>query len=192
MIRTLIIAGVSTLALASAAVAQPMDAGPGRGMGPMQGPGMHGPRMGDSMTMDFITKAGQSDLFEIKEGRLAAQRSHNPHVRQFATTMVSAHTKTTMGLKRAIRQAGMAPPPAPILPDDLMHMISDLRGLHGPDFDRAYIDQQVHAHAQALKLMQNYAQNGPPGPIRDAAQQTTAIVQQHLDMAKDIQSHIER
>jgi len=188
MIRNVILAGVAALGLASAANAQPMDSGmQGPGMSPMHGP-MHG--MGEPMAMDFITKAAQSDQFEIQEGRLAGMRSHNPHIRQFAQMMVSAHTKTTMGLKHAIRQTGMAPPPPPMLRDDQMHMISDLRSAHGPDFDRAYIDQQVHAHEQALQLMQNYAQNGHPGPIRDAAQMTAPIVQHHLDMARDIQSHI--
>ena len=176
MIRKAILTGVAVLGLAAAAHAQPMN-------------GMRGGD-GEGMTTDFITKAAQSDEFERGEGRLAETRSHNPHVKQFAAMMVSAHTKTTEGLKSAIRHAGMTPPPPPALTDDQMHMMADLKGMHGRDFDKAYIDQQVQAHTDTLGVMQNYAQNGHPGPIKDAAIKTTPLVQHHLDMAKDIQGHM--
>jgi putative membrane protein len=154
-------------------------------MGPMRG-------MGDPSTLDFITKASQSDLFEIHEGRLAAQRSHNPHIRRFASLMVSAHTKTTQGLKAAIRRSGLAPPPPPMLTDDQRRMMDDLKAAHGPDFDKTYIDQQVQAHQMTLNVVQAYVQTGRPGPIHDAAEATLPIVQHHLDMARDIQAHLDR
>ena len=155
----------------------------------MHGPGSMGPGMGDH-TMDFITKAAQSDEFERREGRIAEMRSHNPHVKHFAAMMVSAHTKTTQGLKKAIHMAGMAPPPPPMLTAEQTHMTDDLKAAHGRDFDKTYIDQQVQAHQMTLGVMQDYAQSGHPGPIKDAAMKTAPLVQQHLDMAKDIQSHM--
>ena len=191
MIRSTIFAGLAIAGLATAVIAQPMNGPmdhPMNGSGP-QSPRMGGPDMGGH-TMDFITKAAQSDEFERREGRLAATRSHNHHVRDFAKMMVRAHTQTTADLKMAIRSAGMTPPPPPALTDDQMRMMDDLKHAHGPDFDKTYIDQQVQAHQMALDLMQGYAQNGRPSPIRDAAAKTAPLVQQHLDMAKDIQSHI--
>jgi len=157
--------------------------------GPMQ-PGPMQPGMMGDHTMDFVTKAAQSDEFEKSEGLLAERRSHNPHVKKFAAMMVSAHTKTTMGLKVAIHKAGMPVPPPPALTDEQMHMMSDLKSTHGPDFDKTYIDQQVQAHQMTLDVMQGYAQNGRPGPIKDAAIKTAPLVQHHLDMAKEIQGHI--
>jgi putative membrane protein len=142
------------------------------------------------MTMDFVTKAAQSDEFERQEGRLAEQRTHNPHVRQFAREMVSAHTKTTIGLKAAIRRSGMTPPPPPPLSDAQAQMIGALRGMHGGGFDKTYVDQQVQAHQDTLGVVQGYAQNGHPGPIRKAAQKTAPLVEHHLDMAKMLQSHM--
>jgi putative membrane protein len=184
MIRTLTLSGVAALSFAAVAGAQPMN-----GSAPMQSGPMQAGTMGDR-TLDFITKAAQSDEFERREGRLAEQRSHNPHVKKFAAMMVSAHTKTTIGLKKAIREAGMTPPPPPMLTDDQTHRMDDLKGMHGPDFDKTYIDQQVQAHTDTLAVVQAYADHGRPGPIKDAAQKTAPLVQQHLDMAKDIQSHM--
>jgi putative membrane protein len=167
-----IILGCATaLALAGAAQAQPVNGG-------------H-----QDATMSFVAQAAQSDAFERQEGRLAAHRAHDMHVRRFASEMVSAHTTTTKGLKAAIHDAHMPAPPPPMLSGDQKRMIDDLQNTHGRAFDKIYIDQQVQAHQQALQLMQGYAQNGAPGPIRDAAAKTAPLVQHHLDMAKDLQSH---
>ena len=183
MIGKYLLASAAALALSTAAMAQP---GPGPMPPPPKSPGMPMP---DGMTGDFITKAAQSDEFERREGRLAEQKSSTAMVRDFAAHMVMAHTETTRGLKMAIRAAGMTPPP-PMLTDDQKHMIHDLMHRDGGDFDRAYIDQQIHAHEQALQLMQAYGMNGHPGPIKDAANKTAPLVQQHLDMARRIRGQI--
>jgi putative membrane protein len=193
MIKTVLFPCLAALSLVSVASAQPM--GGNDHMRDRDGPGaMHGqgPMGGERMTMDFITQAAQSDEFERREGRLAQQRSRDPHVRSFASMMVRAHTMTTMNLKKAIRRAGMTPPPPPALTSDQMRMISDLSSIRGRGFDKTYVDQQVQAHQMTLGLMQNFAQNGRPGPIRDAAAATAPIVQRHLDMARDMQGHMGR
>jgi len=169
MIQKMLFAGAAALMLATAAQAQPVNGG-------------HG-----DATMDFVTKAAQSDAFERQEGRLAEHRTHSSMVRTFAAEMVSAHTMTTKGLKMAIRQAHMAPPPPPMLTGDQMRMMADLKAAHGRNFDKIYVDQQVQAHQDALGAMQSYAQNGAPGPIRDAAAKTAPLVQHHLEMAKELQ-----
>jgi len=171
MIGKFLLASAAALALASAAHAQPMP----------------GP---DGMTSDFITKAAQSDEFERREGRLAEHKASSPMVRHFAEHMVMAHTQTTRGLKMAIHAAGMTPPPPPMLTDDQSHMIGDLAHKSGSDFDRAYMDQQIHAHEDALQVMQGYGMNGHPGPIKDAANKTAPLVQQHLDMAKQLRGKL--
>ena len=171
MIRRLLLAAAAVTAMASVAHAQPMPAP-------------------DSHTGEFITKAATSDEFERREGRLAEERAAAPMVRDFAQHMVVAHTQTTEGLKAAIREAGMTPPPPPALTDDQLKMIADLQSRHGGNFDRAYMDQQVHAHEMALQLMQGYAAAGHPGPIRDAAAKTAPLVQQHLDMARKVRGQV--
>jgi putative membrane protein len=173
VINKLILVGVGAIALVGAAPTWAID-----------------PPSPSAMTADFITRAARSDEFERKEGRLAEHRAHSSAVRAFAARMVSDHTMTTKGLKRAIRHAHMTPPPPPPLTDDQIHMIGDLKTKHGGDFDKAYMDQQVNAHEDTLAVVQGYVQSGGPGPIHDAAQQTAPMVQHHLDMAKDIQSHL--
>ena len=178
MSRLAVLAGVAVLvgASASALTFTPAQAQPGRGAPTLATP-------------DFITAAAQTDEFERQEGRLAASRARNPHIKAFGQMMVRDHAKTTAGLKRAIRMDHMPPPPPPALTGDQQGKLDMLRSMRGRDFDRTYIDQQVEAHRMALGVMQAYA-NGGPGdrPIRKAAAETVPVVQHHLMMAEQLKA----
>jgi len=139
-------------------------------------------------TQAFITAAAQTDEFERREGRLAETQAEDPKVKAFGAKMVKAHTMTTQKLKMAIREAGMTVPPPPPLTDDQKQMLKTLRGLHGADFDKTYIDQQVQVHQMALGVMQAEAAGGSDPTIRQAAANTAPIVQDHLTMAQALQS----
>jgi putative membrane protein len=142
------------------------------------------------LTPDFIKAAAQTDAFERQEGRVAAAQSANPAVRSFASMMVRDHTKTTAGLKAAMRRAHIPAPSMTPLSAEQSQMLGQLNGLHGRAFDRTYVDQQVRVHQDALSLMQAYAGGGANGVIRAAAAQTVPIVQHHLRMAKMLQSQL--
>lgn len=151
--------------------------------GPMQ-PGPMQPGMMGDHTMDFVTKAAQSDEFEKSEGLLAERRSHNPHVKKFAAMMVSAHTKTTMGLKKAIAEGHVKTAVATKLDARRQGMIDNLRASSGAEFDKRYVAQQIAAHHETLDLMKGYAEHGHNDALKDAASKTAPLVKSHLEMAK--------
>jgi putative membrane protein len=169
---TVIAATIALLGSAAAMPAQSQPAGPA------------------PLTPDFIKAAAQTDAFERQEGRIAAAHSTNPAVRSFGNMMVRDHTKTTAGLKAAMRRAHISPPAMTPLSAEQSQMLGQLNGLHGRAFDRTYIDQQVRVHQDALGLMQAYAGAGANGVIRSAAAQTVPIVQHHLRMARTLQSQL--
>ena len=131
-------------------------------------------------TPDFIKTAGASDLFEIREGKLAADRSQDPRVRAFAEQMVQAHMQTTEAMKQAIHQAGLPEPPAPELGPGQKIMIDELKDEKGRDFDHLYLVQQAGAHHEALGVMQTYAAQGDTPALRQAAAMTAPLVGRHL------------
>ena len=139
---------------------------------------------------DYVRMAGASDKFEITEAQLAEQRSHNPRVLHAARMMVRDHTKSTAMIKAAVRHGMGHNPPPPMLTSEQQSQLSELRGARGHDFDRLYVDQQVQSHQQALDLQQRYAQNGDAPELRRTAGEIVPVVQQHLDMWRDLQSHM--
>jgi putative membrane protein len=135
---------------------------------------------------DFVTKAAASDMFEVAAGKLAGTRSTNAAVKKFAKEMVTAHTKSTADLKKAIASSGQTLTPPAALPPDMQGKIDDLTKADAKDFDKKYIDGQVDAHQDTLNVMQRYAQDGDVADIKAFAATTAPVVQQHLDMAKKI------
>lgn len=138
-------------------------------------------------TSDFIMAAAESDLFEIEEGKLAAARAQDPRVRQFGQQMVKAHSETTDDLQRAIRQAGLQPPPPPALRPVKKLLLAELNQMQGEDFDHLYLEQQAEAHEDALLVMRTYAAQGDSPPLRAAAAHTVPLVAQHLATVRKMQ-----
>ena len=174
MLRPTLMAAALTVALGSAALAQ-SDMPPPPNGGPIP-------------TSDFVKAAAQSDEFEIQEGQLAQSMGSSGQVKDFGARMVRAHSMTTENLQAAIMKAGMTPPPPPPLRPDQLQMIATLRRMSGKDFDKAYVDQQIMAHQQALAVQSNYSKTGDMPAIRAAAAKTVPIVQDHLNMLRDMQS----
>jgi putative membrane protein len=134
---------------------------------------------------DFAMSAAQSDQYEIEAAHDAAAQSRNPQVRAFAREMIEDHTRSGEALRQAATAAGLPPPPAAMSGDEAK-MLAALQSLTGPDFDEAYIRQQILAHDQALAVEQSYAQSGSDATLRQAAQATIPIIQRHLEMARQI------
>ncbi len=173
MIRKIAIVGGALVAVASVAHAQPRPYAPG--------PGAAMP------ASEYVKTAGASDLFEITEAKVALTRTHNPRIRKIATMMVRDHTKSTAMVKAAARKVMGHNPPPPMLMPDQRKMVADLRGAHGPDFDRTYLDQQLASHQQALEVQQGYASNGDAPPLKHAAEEIVPVVQHHITDLQDAQ-----
>ncbi len=139
-------------------------------------------------TGDYITKAGQSDQFEIQEGRMAASMGKAPSVKTFGMMMVTEHDKTTRTLTRAVAAEGQPSPPPPQLTADQQAQIDQLRGLTGAEFDRAYVSQQLASHEEALKVQADYAKGGSDPKLRQVAAGTVPIVQGHLRTLRTLQA----
>jgi putative membrane protein len=138
-------------------------------------------------THDFVKAAAQTDEFERQEGHLAATKGGSEKVRAFGQMMVTDHTKTTEGLKAALKKAGMPVPPPPPLSHEQSQSLAKLRGLKGTEFDKAYIAEQIATHEKALGVMQYYSSGGENAVLRRAAADTVPVVEHHLSMARQIQ-----
>jgi len=133
---------------------------------------------------NFVITAALSDSYEIQAGRMAAQRSGNQQVRDFANRMVRDHTMTTQQIAMVLQANGTPVVTPAALDPRHVTMINDLAVAQGADFDRRYAIQQVSAHREAVDLLQNYAQSGDNPALRQWAMQTLPMIQEHLRLAQ--------
>ena len=61
----------------------------------------------------------------------------------------------------------------------------ELQSKSGTDFDQCYVGSQIAGHMQMLAALEVLAEDGP-GQLKQAAEDTKDIVQQHLDHAKQL------
>jgi putative membrane protein len=137
---------------------------------------------------DFTDKAAKSDAFEIASAKLAQAKAASPDVKSFAEMMIADHTASTAKIKKAASAAMPAIIPDSALTADQQGKLADLGKLSGKDFDKAYTDQQIDAHKDALSLMQLYADKGDVAPLKVAAGEIAPKVQTHLDKIRAIRA----
>jgi putative membrane protein len=139
------------------------------------------------MAPGFLVQAASGSQFEIQSSQLALQASQNSAVRNFASLMITDHTRLDQMMGAAATSAGLTPPAPALLPDQ-QAALDQLRAAGtGPGFDMAYQQAQITGHQGALALFQNYAASGDVPAIRAAASQAVPTIQSHLAMAQGLQ-----
>ena len=129
----------------------------------------------------YVKTAGTSDLFERQSAQFVLQTTTDPKIRDFASMMLSAHTKSTADVKTAAKQAKVRVTP-PVLMPAQSQMIVQLRAATGTARDAIYIAQQKTAHSQALAVQQAYATGGTATPLKAAAAKIVPVVKMHIAM----------
>jgi putative membrane protein len=136
-------------------------------------------------TADFVKEAAISDMFEIKEGQLAADRG-NDATKQFANRMITDHTKTSSDLKGMV-DAGKVKATLPTALDSShQKKLDKLDGLHGSDFDKQYRSDQISAHKTAVSLFERYGKGGDNADLKAWAEQVLPTIQDHYKMAQNL------
>jgi putative membrane protein len=136
---------------------------------------------------DFVQTVANSDAFEIQSSGLASSRAARQEVKDFAATMVRDHTLTTQQLTALAPQINLSAP-TPQLDAAKQGQIEALRGQTGAAFDDAYLDAQVAAHTEAVRLFEEFAANGEPGPLRDWANTTLPKLREHLTHVQGLEN----
>ena len=143
-------------------------------------------KQADSKAAEFVKKAGMSNMFEIQSSQLALQKSTDAKLKGFAEGLVNDHKAASDKLKSTVQGADLPAPPTEL---DQKHkkMLDKLQSASGREFDRTYLDMQVKAHKEAVELFSDYAKEGKVSELKNFAQQTLPILQEHLKMARSME-----
>ena len=192
--KTAALAGAMLLC-GSMALAQMQQSAPGAaGNTPSKGPGQNpsmdaqtdGMQPGQPSAMDrmFVGKAMQGSMAEVQLAQLTLQKSDNTQVKQFAQQMIDDHTKLNDQMKPVAQQLGVSVPTQVSKKD--RKVMANLQGLSGSAYDQAYIKDMVKDHKQDLSEFQAEASSGQDQTVKDAANQGSKVIAQHLQMAQQL------
>ncbi len=152
---------------------------------------MPGDQMGQQTTQTskvddkkFVKEAALGGLTEVELGKLATQKASSEQVKQFGQKMIDDHTKANDQLKEAASKDNIP------VPDTLdakhQSQVDKLSKLSGEQFDKAYIKNQVKDHETDVREFSAEAQGGSDPNIKAFASSTLPVLQQHLDMVKNL------
>ncbi len=181
MIRTALLAAASALALSACGQQAQTPAEPVV----VEQPAI--PALAPINNADFVQQVANSDAFEVQSSTIAEERGARANVKAFAAQMRVDHTATTAELTALAPRIGLAAPTATISAENQAR-IDSLRGASGEAFDDLYLDQQVEAHENAVKLFQDYLANAPAGELRTWAETTLPKLQAHLTMVQGLEN----
>lgn len=200
MTRNLIL----SLALgAGVLIAQPPSGGGGTPTGqqaPTQQPSMGTPNgpMGNApantpVKVDdkkFAKEAAIGGLTEVQLGKLAQQKASSDAVKQFAQKMIDDHSKADDQLKQLASSDNLSLPGT--LDPKHQSAIDKLSKLSGPEFDKAYAKDMVKDHEKDVSEFQAESQGGTDANVKQFASQTLPVLQQHLELAKDLNKTVKK
>jgi putative membrane protein len=136
---------------------------------------------------DFVKRAAQSNLAEIKVSQLAQSKAQSPEVKKFAQQMITDHTQANAELSRIAMSKNVK------VPDDtdMMHKASMkmLQGKSGASFDSAYMEQMDKDHQKTIELFQSAAASPKVDKDLQAfASKTLPKLQEHHHLVAQIDS----
>jgi putative membrane protein len=108
---------------------------------------------GEPAVMDVLRTA---DTIAIRSARLARTRSTNDAVRAYAVQILGDQTAASAQLSRLGQRMGVQPrsdPTSRELTSDADQARARFETKRGSDFDRAYLDNEIHFHQRLLELI---------------------------------------
>jgi putative membrane protein len=132
----------------------------------------------------FADRAATANRFEIATSELAIGSAQDGDVRAFAELMITDHTAAAEKMGAAAEADGITP--AAEISEMQQAKLNELESLTGERFDTAYIDVQSTAHDDAIALFQAFADGDEASALRDFAQQTLPVLEQHQEHVRSL------
>ena len=111
-------------------------------------------------------------------------------MRAFAEMMITDHTAAAEKMGAAAEADGITP--AAEISEIQQARLNELESLTGERFDTAYIDVQSTAHDEAIALFRAFAEGEEASALRDFAQQTLPVLEEHQEQVQALASQIGR
>jgi len=125
----------------------------------------------------FAAFAAQSNAADAQAGQLAMQHARSGRVKQLGQQLMTDQGGISDALQQIAQQDNLTLPTQP----GPLQQAQDrrLNVLYGPDFDKAFISEQLMDTGRAIAQYQREAQSGRDPALKQFAQQTLPVLRRH-------------
>lgn len=181
--------------LATALAALALVAAPLAAAGAQNNRGNRANRMtsnGDVMMMNqkqVVNHMIVGDSLEVQMAQLAASRTRNAAVRNFANVLIADHTKHlaalhTLAGKRDIGRAADAADSSGMRTERMLSRMQTMTA--DSSFDRNFVTQQIRHHARALAELKAMRSAAKDDDLQQDIDATRPILERHLALARGL------
>lgn len=133
----------------------------------------------------FLVNAAEINLEQIQLGKLAQQKGQATHVKELGKMMEDAHTKSLADLTTLAKSKAVTIPTSAT--NDAQEAYNKLNEKSGNDFDKAYSDQMVSEHKDAIETFDEASTDSYDTEIKNWATASLPDLRTHLDRSIDCQ-----
>ncbi|MDX8451169.1 DUF4142 domain-containing protein [Mesorhizobium sp. VK9D] len=143
------------------------------------------PALSAEKAQDFVNKAAKGGIFEVESSKIIQGKPKDPAINDFAQKMITDHGAANAKLQSIAGEQKLQVPA-----ETAAKHKSDLETLKSTNgsVDQSYVEMQQDAHADAIKLFQDYAADGDNADLKAFAQQTLPALKMHQEMVEKIAS----
>jgi putative membrane protein len=139
-------------------------------------------------TLEFATKAANTDMLEIEASKAALTKTKNTEVKKLAQAMITDSTKTSAELKQWASTTTVA------LPATLDGMdkskAENIATADATGFDDKYLDTLIDAHEEAINSYRDYSENGQEPGLKAWAIASLPKLTENLETAKALRDKV--
>ena len=133
---------------------------------------------------------------DIKNGQLAEHQARDGQVKSFAKQMVTDHEAVNKKTKDLTSKLNISPTDNQTtqqLKQSTDQERDQLKQMKGTDFDKAYIDNEVQMHQQALDMIdKNLEPNAQNDELKQLLKDSRPAFAAHLEHAKRLQAQMQK
>ncbi|HEY2784634.1 MAG TPA: DUF4142 domain-containing protein [Fimbriiglobus sp.] len=137
----------------------------------------------------FVEKAAGGGMAEVEMAKAAQTQAQNAAVKKFADRMVKDHTAINEELKTIA--AGIPVTVPERLSDKCRDEIAAMQKLTGAAFDKAYMEQQVKAHQEAVDCFKKAGKEVSNMRLKEFIIKTLPTLEDHLKRAKKVRDQVQ-
>lgn len=135
----------------------------------------------DDEVQDFLKEMAEARMIDLEQGNTASQRATTRPLKDYGILMVRDQTEMLKQLQ-AIAKRKQVSIPFSVGPDKAGDL-SELKELHGKNFDKKFIRMMINDHKSDLKKLQR-AIRSDDADVKVFATRYLPMVEAHLDKIK--------
>jgi len=144
----------------------------------------------DNKEVEFMKEAAMGGLAEVKLGQLAMENATNEQVKDFGKRMANDHSQGNKQLAQLASSRNVS------LPNQLdkqhQALFDKFARIKGNEFDKEYMRHMVEDHEKDIGKFNEASKFVQDAELKTWIGQQLKVMNEHLRMAKDIHSKVEK